>query len=282
MKKIALLSMLFLALRLFGDPAQTGPDQEPLPCPDAFRIDPAYLQNADDTGGQVLMVKPSETAKAMSLIDSKLHGNTETILRTSGKLRGNQVELSVPVDYSVQSITFSTFIQCLKSVSVVNPKGAPVSSSPEVTENRFHTGVILTVKTPDPGEWRIRLAGSGIYSAMAEAKSEIRLLSAEFVDEGGRPGHEGYFKHEGPLTSGQPQTLQVELDGPTATVQFVMITSDGDMNLLKLSKVSEDADSHEYAGQITIPAQPFRIVAEGFDSQGLVFRRFYPPLFRPQ
>src|SRR5262249_31656570 len=228
------------------------------------------------------MVKPSETAKAMSLIDSKLHGNTETILRTSGKLKGNQVDFSVPIDSSVESITFTAFIQCLKSVSIVNPKGLAVSGSTEVTENKFHTGVILTVKTPDPGEWRIRLAGTGYYSAIAEAKSEIQLLSAEFVDPGGRPGHEGYFKHEGPLTSGQPQALQVELDGQTATVQFVIMTSDGDMNLLKLAKVSEDANSHEYAGQITIPAQPFRIMAEGFDSQGLVFRRFYSPLFRPQ
>lgn len=282
MKKMALLPILLLALRLFADSAQTAPGQEALPCPDAFRIDPAYLQNAEDTGGQVLMVKPAETAKAMSLIDSKLSGNTETVLRTSGTLKDSQVEFSVPIDSSVESITFSTFIQCLKSVSVVKPGGVAVNGSANVTENKFHTGLILSVKSPDPGEWRIRLAGTGYYSAMAEAKSEIRLLSAEFVDEGGRPGHEGNFKHQGPLTAGQPQTLQVELDGPTATVQFVIMTADGDMNLLKLSKVSDDASSHEYAGQITIPAQPFRIMAEGFDSQGLVFRRFYSPLFHPQ
>src|SRR5438477_965362 len=56
------------------------------PCAGAFHIDPAYIETAARSGGQILMLDPSEAAKSMALVESTLQGNEETILRTSGEL----------------------------------------------------------------------------------------------------------------------------------------------------------------------------------------------------
>ena len=49
--------------------------------------------------------------------------------------------------------------------------------------------------------WRVRVGGSGQYSVSVRAKSELELLSFDFVRVGGRPGHEGLFPIQGQPTS---------------------------------------------------------------------------------
>ena len=55
------LVIMVLAASILNPQSQTSAAS--LPCPGAFPIDPAYIDAAEKSGGQVLMLKPAEAAK---------------------------------------------------------------------------------------------------------------------------------------------------------------------------------------------------------------------------
>lgn len=254
----------------------------PPPCPGAFQIDPSYIEVTEETGGQIYMLNPSEAQKAAPLMTKGLKQIDDTILRLTGEIKDSQKEFIVPVDTTVSVLTFSGFIQCLKSVTILDPTGSEVVSGPQVEDTKFQSGRFLLVNTPQPGDWKIRISGTGFFSVVADAKSDIQILDVAFVQLEGRPGHEGYFKIKGNPKKGISQTLSAQLDGDTNTVQFVLIQSDGMMTRLTLDRVPGTSDPAEYMGSVIPPDKPFRIAAEGIDASGLIYRRFFAPLFHAE
>ena len=75
------LSLLVFALILLGgsvnasDPQHSS--QRGWPCD--RKIDPTYIQVTEATGGQVPMFDPSEARGSLTLIESQLHANEETV-----------------------------------------------------------------------------------------------------------------------------------------------------------------------------------------------------------
>jgi hypothetical protein len=94
-----------------------------------------------------------------------------TILRASGTLGGGFQEFTAPVDSSVRSLQFTVFAECVKTIAVTAPSGALVEGE------KLSSGRIVFVDGPQPGLWRVKLAGTGYFSAIAQGKTAIVLMT---------------------------------------------------------------------------------------------------------
>jgi len=148
------------------------------------------------------------------------------------------------------------------------------SGGVEISE--WTCGRIVTVDSPEKGEWRLKLSGTGRFWLRVEVKSELYLLTAGFMYLGGRPGHEGYFRIKGQPIAGRPQLLRVTLSGALQSAEFRFVSAAGD-TLQPISMEGRDSsgDEHEYMGTVTLPPQPFRVAVSGHDGNGLPFERWY-------
>ena len=129
--------------RSFG-PGQCGP------------VDPAYISTANATGGVPLFLQRSEAGKAMQLMRESTRPNTSTVLWASAKLSGLPQSFEIPVDSSMQRITFTFSVDTKGNTLLLKrPDGQVVSEGSERTEDtELNCGRIITVGKPEPGTWR--------------------------------------------------------------------------------------------------------------------------------
>ncbi|HXW05602.1 MAG TPA: hypothetical protein VD833_10255, partial [Vicinamibacterales bacterium] len=100
---------------------------------------------------------------------------------------------------------------------------------------------------------------------VVHARSEIDLLAAEFVAPGGRAGHEGLLRIQGQPVRGRPAILRARTSGPERmkAPSFLLLSLDGrPLQHVDLPRVDED----EFAGQIDLPAVPFRVAVAETDA----------------
>jgi hypothetical protein len=275
---------VFILLLVLAACSAMAEDQQPQrqpgwPCD--RKIDPTYIQIAEESGGQVQLFQPSEMSGSTTLLEAHLSGNEETIFRTSGNLNGDR-EFILTIDSSIESVTFSVFIQCMKSISFFGPSGEILQGAPDAKLNDFISGRILTLKSPAKGIWKITLSGTGYFSAIAEAKTDL-TLEANFVEIGGRPGHEGYFPIQRQPKLNASETLSIELSARVRKTRIKLIDREGNViEDLKLQKVSDDEDSSEFVGPVLLRHDVFRVIVEGIDQNGESFQRYYHRLFHAQ
>ncbi len=93
-------------------------------------------------------------------MDKMAKGGDDMILLIGGELTNGKREFSVPVDSTVQSIGVSVFLQCAKSITIVDSAGAQVAAGPQVEDATFHAGRLLQMTSPPAGSWRIRNEGA--------------------------------------------------------------------------------------------------------------------------
>lgn len=249
------------------------------PCVAGRAVDPSYIKTSEATGGQVFLFDRSEAARSLVLV--KNTGKHEaTIYRSMGTLSTGTREFSFPVDSTVESLMVSVSLQCLQSITVYRPINTEVhGGEPDVDENRFKSGLILILSRPPAGEWRVRIAGTGMYFAVITAKSPIALDSAEFVEQAGRPGHEGLFPVKGPVHIGDRRTVQVALRAPTGEKQFRLVDPAGEtLEPLDLKSIAEDAIQSEFLGALVVKHPAFRVAVQGVDAAGYPYQRLLAQL----
>ena len=276
-----ILSLCVLTATLCAQP-QARTAKPGWPCVPGRAIDPAYVHTAEASGGQVFLFDRSEAARSMVLVlNTSRH--EDTIYRAMGTLSTNPREFAFPVDSTVESLMLSVSLQCLQSITVFRPSSTEVhSGEPDVNENRFRSGLILILTKPEAGSWRVRIAGAGMFFAVAQAKSSISLDNAEFVAPGGRPGHEGLFPVKGPLYMG-PQTLSVRLTAPPGETKFKLIDSEAKtLESLEMEPVSESGDGREFVHAFALKHPAFRVAVEGRDAGGYPYQRVLPRLMQAQ
>jgi hypothetical protein len=250
---------------------------------DCGPADPAYIRVANESGGQPMFLQPSEAAKSGHLMREVT--NRETVLWATGRLGEGPGEFVVPVDSSIKRITFVLSVDTKGgAMSVVRPSGAEVQPGGAGTEiSELNCGRIVTVAAPEPGQWRLRLTGSGQFWLTSSAQTEIAFLSVEFVKLGGRPGHEGLFPISGRPLTGKRATLEVDLSQAVKAAEFHLVSERGDILApVRMHIDSSDEDSHEYFGELDLPAVPFRVAMAGKDSRGNAFQRFFHTLFHAE
>jgi von Willebrand factor A domain-containing protein 7 len=247
--------------------------------------DPNYIRVANESGGLPMFLQPSEAAKAFHLIRQSTQNNVVTLFWTWGTLEGGAREFTVPVDSTIENVTFSLSVDNKgTSMTVDRPSGAEAAAGDaglKLTE--LNCGRILTVNAPETGAWRVRVSGSGRFWLEAQAKSEIFLVRVEFVKRGGRPGHEGLFKISGQPLAGVPATLESSLSGSFAKADFKLVSEAGEViKPIEMRLESSSSNDREYVGRFELPSQPFRVAAAGQDEKGVPYQRFFHTLFHAE
>ena len=207
----------------------------------------------------------------------------DAIFRSTGTLATGAQEFSFPVDSTVESLMVSVSLQCLQSITILRPSNTEVRAGDPDTreENHFKSGLILILTKPAAGEWRMRIAGAGMYFAVVAAKSSISLDRAEFVEPGGRPGHQGLFPVKGPVHLGEQRTLSVAVTAPAGEKTFRLVDSAGEtLESLNLKPDGESGDQSEFSGALVLKYAAFRLAVQGHDEAGYLYQRLLPRLIQ--
>jgi hypothetical protein len=248
--------------------------------------DPAYIHTADETGGIPMFLQRSEAAKTFHLVRESTRNNVATVFWATGTLEGKQQTIKIPVDSVTKRITFTFSVDTKgNELRLKQPSGGEVaenSASVEVTE--LNCGRILTVGSPEAGEWRAEISGTGRYWLEAQAQGDIHFVNVEFVKKGGRPGHEGLFRIQGQPVAGIPATLQASLSASaTRTAEFYLVSKQGEtIQRLHMRTVNSDREFLEFVGSLDLPNVPFREVVIGRDSNDKQYQRFFSSLFHAE
>ena len=188
-----------------------GPDQ----CGPA---DPTYIKTANETGGVPLFLQRSEAGKAVQLMRESTRENISTVLWASAKLAGARQKFEIPVDSVTKRITYTFSVDTKgMKLSLRQPNGQEVGSGAlGVEDTELNCGRLITIVKPQTGMWHAEVSGSGTFWLEAQAQSDIYFIKAEFVELGGRPGHEGLFRIKGQPIAGQTATLEVSMSATKA------------------------------------------------------------------
>jgi len=230
-----------------------------------------------------MFLQRSEATKAFHLVRESTRNNVSTVLWATGTLNGQPKAVRIPVDSVTQRITFTFSVDTKgNALKLTQPSGGAITermAGTEVTE--LNCGRIVTVNSPEAGEWHAEITGTGRYWLEAQAQSDIFFISAEFVERGGRPGHEGLFRIQGKPVTGTPATLEVSLFASAiGTNEFYLVTEEGQtIQELQMPAVNSDRQSLEFVGSTDLPPQPFRVAVKGSDSNGKQYQRFFSNLF---
>ena len=245
-------------------------------------VDPSYIHAANETGGIPLFLQRSEAAKSFHRVRESTRSNVSTVFWATNTLDGKPRTITIPVDSVTKRITF-TFSTDTKGnqLKLTQPSGGAITeglAGAEVTE--LNCGRILTVSSPEAGEWRAEVTGTGRFWMEAQAQSDIYFIAVEFVKKGGRPGHEGLFRIPGQPLLGTPATLQASLSASAIkTTDFYLVTEGGQtIQRLQMHAVN----SEEFVGSVDLPPQPFRVAVKGSDANGKQYQRFFSNLFHAE
>jgi hypothetical protein len=167
------------------------------------------------------------------------------------------------------------------TLAVTRPSGVPVratDSDVEITE--LACVRVVTVATPETGDWRADTGGAGSFWFQVSARTALFLTGVEFVKQGGRPGHEGLFRIFGQPLMDSPATLRATLTGPIQTATFRLVALSGEtITPVTMTAVSANDDEHEYVGTFELPQRPFRMAVSGADMSSHVYQRVFHTLF---
>jgi hypothetical protein len=270
--KVSVVLCLFLLLGLPGLALPQG-------CGSA---DPAYIRTATETGGIPMFLQRSEAGKSFHLVRESTRTNISTVLWATGLLSSQIQSFVVPIDSMTQRITFAlSFDTEGSSVSIHAPSRAAVQqdSATEITE--LGCGRIVTLVSPEKGEWRVELTGRGRFWLEAQAQSDIHIIATEFVRIAGRPAHEGYFRIDGQPVAGKPAMIRANVStADSRSIEFWLAGERGEM--LRKLQLRPTSVAEEFMGMIDLPEVPFRMVMKGLDTNGWPYQRFFAPLFHAE
>jgi len=266
--------------------AQTQPSRNPSRPfgPDACGpADPAYIRAANETGGIPMFLQRSEAAKSFHLVRESSGKNVSIVFWATGTLDGRSKFVRIPVDSATKRITFAFSVDTKgDQLKLTQASGGTIGEhTGSIEETELNCGRIVTVSSPEAGEWRAEITGTGRYWLEAKAQSDIFIVSAEFVKKGGRPGHEGLFRIPGEPVAGTPAILELQLSaGVTRTTEFYLVTEEGQtIENVPMRTVNSDPSSLEFVGSVNLPGVPFRVAVQGSDLNGEPYQRFFSNLF---
>jgi hypothetical protein len=239
------------------------------PC--GARIDMSYFQISEGSGGHLLLLAPDEIADSAPLLTAfGSHG--QTIFRLAGSLKSGVHELRVPIDPTVESALFSVSVQCLQVASLVRPSGV-LATGDDVTElTSFRAERMFIVKRPEPGEWTIRVSGSGVAGVVAQARSEIGIAQVQFA----ATGKETFT----PIpTPGVENIVKIHVSGKVSGVKAALMSGEF-RRIAELPLETGEADG-AYVSRLTPRAEGFRILVTGTTVEGVAFQRLTAPLLTP-
>jgi hypothetical protein len=191
--------------------------------------------------------------------------------------------MEIPVDSFTETLYVTlSGSEAGSDLKLWRPSGLPLEEGHGGRTTRMAQTVVVAVDHPEPGVWRADFSPHGVASIAATAKSDLFVATFEFVELRGRPGHEGYMKIEGTLPARKNIHAEFTCSENIRSAQVALVGDD----LRELER--EDfrplgpGSTDEYAGKLSVPDQPFRVVIRGKDVNGAPYQRVYAPVFVPE
>jgi len=237
-------------------------------------FDPAYFFLANGTGGNVFILGRNEAGTITKLADVAVKNDAVAILATNGNVNASQAQsFTFPVDTQTSRVNFIFSTSGGTAVTITRPGGAPVSNTDaDVSVVPISLGRIVSVKPPAAGNWTAVVSGTGDFSFVVTAESALSLDSFEFVELGGREGHQGYYPITGLPAPGATVKALARLSGNPLDVAFEF--RDALSQTIGAATLADpNAEPGRLIGAVTIPDQSFRIYAVGHDGNGALFQR---------
>jgi hypothetical protein len=259
--------------------AQQQPPSRPgWPC--VGRPDPSYVQVAEGSGGQVFLLQPSELGASAAVLMTAPGEHPATLRRVVGEIEG-AADYEVAVDQSVDRLMVSASVQCLQTLEVTRPSGVAVSASDAgIGWHQFQAGRLIVIPTPEPGVWRLALAGSGLAFVVVQARASLAIEDVALVRETGRPGEEELGRDDRPLVAGTRRLMRIRLSAGIVSPQFEMrAANDTELGRFPPARLPA-SDGQTYVIGFDVPGVPFRMVVTGRDKSGKIVQRAYGPLFQ--
>jgi hypothetical protein len=251
--------VLMLAGTLWGQVGQEGP-RPGWPCVAGRPVDPTYLEISESTGGQLFLFQKGEVAHA-SLVMGAPYTHPSTVLRAIGNLSGTR-DFEFPVDSSIESLLMMASLQCRNAIRVSRPNGSELTAANRAQSVELQAGRILRVDSPEPGAWKVRLAGTGLFVLSVVAKTQLRLSGVKFSQP----------------RLGVRDNVEARVSGPVSNVKFQLVGPAGE--LVSSLEATEPTAEGTYLVPVTPPVERFRILMSGTDASGWPVQRTHPVLFR--
>lgn len=283
-----------LALALLFSPGQARADQQRrtrllVDADGMLRVDPIYFDLAKSTGGEMYFWADGEfVARAADVRAREPRGEGRKVAAHYGDVPVEatvEVEVHVPADPELGTIRFFAAVQKKESVTVTRPDGRIVDGSEDDVarvDTRFMAFVM--VSDPQPGTWKVAIAGQGLFQATARTFAKptsyddlfFRFMHAAM----GR--HPGLFPVKGVPPAGSQAICSARIEAELEIVTFTFEDENGAVldtvalveevrdpaTVRWLTEHGGGAQPHEFFGECFVPATPFRFVARGVNRAG--------------
>lgn len=162
-----------------------------------------------------------------------------------------------------------------------DPSGRQVVAGPGVEVAERIAGRMYYIDNPAVGQWGMAFTVAAKYSVVVYAQSNLALSRFQYVERGGRPGHEGYYPSAGMPQPSVPLKATALLSGKPSSVSFEYRDTAGAV-LSRFSLSDAVSDKDILLGDTTVPSTAYRVYAVGNDVAGSRFQRILPALVSPQ
>lgn len=243
------------------------------------------------TGGRQLRLTGSDIGGGMDLMDHTLRTDMVDLLSIEESLSNTTKSYTVPVDSTINGITFSLASVSSPSSTVINsftvtrPDGSTVQETDSgVTVTNFNTGRFVSISSPVSGMWTVSVNASATISLRVYGQSNLDITSMSFVELRGNSAHPGWGPISGPPVMGQVGKMLARLGTQASSVNFELRSTRGTLiQSFSLSELTETGGvNRQFIGDVTVPQMRFLVYVVGTDVSGVPFQRIWPGVFDPQ
>jgi hypothetical protein len=247
------------------------------PCTGKERsFDPSYAKVAEATGGHLFLFDKSEVAGTSTLALGDMN-HKQTVVRAAGKI-DSYVDIPFWVDSSIDSLFIVASLQCMQTIYLYDPQRSSVIanqySPPQSAEESkpgfenkqgedawFRAGRITALPHPQPGQWVLRLLGTGPYFVAIQAKTLVALGNVTVQD--------------GTVSAWVDTTSSGVHERVDPSFQLVSATGD---QLQPLNLMVDPSVPLHYEGRVNLPQNEFRVQVEWTTQSGARVQRTDPRL----
>ena len=261
------LAAIVSAAGLYAQPQQQSNTRANWPC--GAHVDPSYFHLAEATGGQLLLLAPSEIVSSADL-STMFDRHPQTIFRLGGTINPGLHEFRVPIDASVEDVMFSISVQCLQTAEVLRPSGAAAVGDGVTDLSNFVAVRMIIVSRPEPGTWTVRVSGKGLAGVIVKARSASGIASVEFAPAGATT-----FTRL--PVAGVENAVRIRVSGHAANVEASLVDAVS-KPIASLPLEPSDADG-SYQSRFTPGSAGFRVMITGQGENATAIQRVYASLF---
>jgi len=246
-------------------------------------IDVYTIQRVSEVSPDAQVAKASASSSLQSDTSSATSVTPYAVglLSVTNLLTGVPVTNSVPVDSTITSVNF--LVNPTNSIVIIQPDGTMLNTNASnVIVATGPDGIGYTVNTPELGNWRVIVNGTGPLTLNVTALATLDFSYFRYVMLGGRAGHEGYYPLPGYPTAGESNTVDALLTPGFATANFSFVSPAG--GVLQNFSLTElwDPATNEFLGYVVVPQTSFLVYADGTDTNGYPYQRYFPGITAAQ